>query len=201
MKDDYLWDKTGEPDPEIQELEDVLGALRYQPRPLVIPAHLPVVRKQSHLSRFAIAAAVALMIAGLGLWTMLNRKPAAESLAAGTSPEVIAPTSKPVTLPDNKSNDQIKSETVNNKNVIQQPVAQPRHRHSNTTNTQMQARNNARARVKNSELTAAEQREAEAAKEQLFLALRVASSKLSLAQKRAQGTYPSNLIRNQHKVG
>src|SRR6266545_7807215 len=31
---DYLWDRTGEPDPEIQELEEILGTLRYQPRPL-----------------------------------------------------------------------------------------------------------------------------------------------------------------------
>ena len=29
---DYLWDKTGEPDPEIQQLEEILGTLRYQPR-------------------------------------------------------------------------------------------------------------------------------------------------------------------------
>ena len=34
MNDDYLWDRTGEPDPEIQELEEVLGTLRYQPQPL-----------------------------------------------------------------------------------------------------------------------------------------------------------------------
>ena len=38
MSDDYLWDRTGEPDPEIQKLEEVLGTLRYQPRPLRIPA-------------------------------------------------------------------------------------------------------------------------------------------------------------------
>jgi hypothetical protein len=31
MKEDYLWDKTGEPDPEIQQLEEILGTLRYQP--------------------------------------------------------------------------------------------------------------------------------------------------------------------------
>ena len=37
MKDDYLWDGSGEPDPEIRELEDILGELRYQPRPLEIP--------------------------------------------------------------------------------------------------------------------------------------------------------------------
>ena len=34
MNDDYLWDRTGEPDPEIQQLEEVLGTLRYQPRAL-----------------------------------------------------------------------------------------------------------------------------------------------------------------------
>ena len=37
MNDDYLWDKTGEPDPEIQQLEEILGTLRYQPKPLEIP--------------------------------------------------------------------------------------------------------------------------------------------------------------------
>ena len=36
MNDDYLWDKTGEPDPEIQQLENILGELRYQPRALEI---------------------------------------------------------------------------------------------------------------------------------------------------------------------
>ena len=42
MNDDYLWDRTGEPDPEIQQLEEILGTLRYQPQPLAIPAHLQV---------------------------------------------------------------------------------------------------------------------------------------------------------------
>lgn len=31
---DYLWDRSGEPDPEIKELEETLSVLRYQPRPL-----------------------------------------------------------------------------------------------------------------------------------------------------------------------
>ena len=38
MKDDYLWDKTGQPDPEIQKLEEILGTLRHQPKPLELPA-------------------------------------------------------------------------------------------------------------------------------------------------------------------
>jgi hypothetical protein len=39
MNDNYLWDRTGEPDPEIQKLEELLGELRYQPQPLHIPAN------------------------------------------------------------------------------------------------------------------------------------------------------------------
>ena len=35
---DYLWDKTGEAEEDVEQLENLLGALRYQPRPLEIPA-------------------------------------------------------------------------------------------------------------------------------------------------------------------
>lgn len=35
---DYLWDKTGEPEEDVAQLENLLGTLRYQPRPLEIPA-------------------------------------------------------------------------------------------------------------------------------------------------------------------
>ena len=38
MNEDYLWDKSGQPDPEIQQLEEILGTLRYQPKPFEIPA-------------------------------------------------------------------------------------------------------------------------------------------------------------------
>jgi hypothetical protein len=43
--------------------------------------------------------------------------------------------------------------------------------------------------------------EAQAAKQQLLLALRVASAKLTVAQKRMQGANPANQIQNQHKIG
>ncbi len=34
MKDDYLWDGSGEPDPEVQKLEKTLGRYRHnQPAP------------------------------------------------------------------------------------------------------------------------------------------------------------------------
>ena len=34
MKEDYLWDGSGEPDPEVQKLENLLGHYRHHlPRP------------------------------------------------------------------------------------------------------------------------------------------------------------------------
>lgn len=35
---DYLWDKTGDAEEDVEQLENLLGTLRYQPRPLEIPA-------------------------------------------------------------------------------------------------------------------------------------------------------------------
>lgn len=31
---DYLWDKTGEPEEDVAQLENLLGALKHRPRPL-----------------------------------------------------------------------------------------------------------------------------------------------------------------------
>ena len=41
MKDDYLWDGSGTPDPEVQRLESLLAEFRYQERALVLPENLP----------------------------------------------------------------------------------------------------------------------------------------------------------------
>ena len=60
MEDKYLWDRSGEPDPEIQVLEEILGTLRYQPRPLEIPPNFQIHRRRSFFPALAIAAAIAL---------------------------------------------------------------------------------------------------------------------------------------------
>jgi hypothetical protein len=62
MNDDYLWDKTGQPDPEIQQLEEILGTLRYQPRPLALP------RKRNYFPLMAIAASLLLALLAGGIW-------------------------------------------------------------------------------------------------------------------------------------
>ena len=68
MNDDYLWDKSGEPEPQIQQLEEILGTLRHQPRPLNLP------RRRNYMPLLAIAATVVLALLAGGLWLQL-RKP------------------------------------------------------------------------------------------------------------------------------
>ena len=36
-RSDYLWDRSGEPDPEVQHLEEILGALRHRGSLPVLP--------------------------------------------------------------------------------------------------------------------------------------------------------------------
>ncbi len=75
---DYLWDKSGDADPEIQQLEDLLGTLRYQQRPLSLPSEAETRKPAS--TRFAyrrpafaaVAAALLLMLLA-GLWLAARR--------------------------------------------------------------------------------------------------------------------------------
>lgn len=75
MKDDYLWDKSGTPDPEIEQLEQLLGNLRYR-RPahkLPLPKQVPVVNQRRRFApALAIAAAVAFMLVAAGVWFTLG---------------------------------------------------------------------------------------------------------------------------------
>lgn len=43
MKDDYLWDGSGTPDPEVQRLESLLAEFRHTERPLTLPAETSLV--------------------------------------------------------------------------------------------------------------------------------------------------------------
>ena len=63
MTGDYLWDRTGWPDPEIVRLERVLGTLRYQPAASAswgnTAAQASVARKTPPLSFIGTLAATA----------------------------------------------------------------------------------------------------------------------------------------------
>ena len=81
MNDDYLWDKSGEPDPQIQQLEEILGTLRYQPRALNLP------RRRNYLALLAIAATVVMALIAGGLWMQIQRQDASIPAIAIAQPE------------------------------------------------------------------------------------------------------------------
>jgi hypothetical protein len=84
---DYLWDKTGAPEEDVAQLENLLGALKHQPRPLEIPAAAmpktaarPTPRAATAIfsrPRLAIAASLLLtLLAGAWLITRESEPPA-----------------------------------------------------------------------------------------------------------------------------
>lgn len=104
MNDKYLWDKSGEPDEEIQHLESLLSEFRYQPRPLVLPEAPPKRMIFSYANtaslRYAAIAAVALLALGLGLWLRLRpadkQQQIVEQQTAAPTPSVASQQEAPV---------------------------------------------------------------------------------------------------------
>jgi len=78
MSDEYLWDRSGEPDPEIQRLEDVLSRLRapqqtpeWRPHPKV--RAIPVHGAWDARWRGAMAAGIALVLGASWLESSYER--------------------------------------------------------------------------------------------------------------------------------
>ncbi len=91
MSDDYLWDKSGKPDPEVEKLERSLARLGHRGEPLDLPERIeaealaPTPRRAGWIARMwreepaAVwaAAAVVLVVAGaVALWTVTRLTPA-----------------------------------------------------------------------------------------------------------------------------
>lgn len=64
MNDDYLWDRTGEPDAELQELEKALGRLRWSPSQPKTVVSKTVPSRRSAVWWMSAAAAFLLLTAG-----------------------------------------------------------------------------------------------------------------------------------------
>jgi hypothetical protein len=184
MNDKYLWDRTGEPDAEVQQLEELLGTLRYQPRPLEIPATINVSRKRTFIP-LAVAAAIALLMIGAGLWIRFaNSKPGTLEQASGGRQSIAAP-QETVAAPKD-------SVAV----APQEPTTYvPKQRKVTRNFVAFKPRQTTQTPAPS--LTEQEL----AQKEQVLIALRLVSAKLSLAQRKAQGLPQANAIRNQHKIG
>ncbi len=70
MSDDYLWDRSGPPDPEIERLERALAPLRYRHR-------------QPARRSFAWAAAAAILLAAAAAWQFREPSPKATAWQVG----------------------------------------------------------------------------------------------------------------------
>jgi hypothetical protein len=183
MNDNYLWDKTGEADDEVQELEALLGTLKYEPQPLQVPPAMRTQRQRPFIP-LAIAAAIAVLLIGAGLWVRFSNSKPAENQQAKQEPRTTAPA----------------REILQPEPVAVAPPEQPR---APSVSTQRRNRPLVVQTIKRPIQTAAPQLTEEelAQKEQLLLALRLVSVKLNLAQRKTQGLPQANFIRNQHKVG
>jgi hypothetical protein len=181
MNDDYLWDKTGEPDPQVQQLEEILGTLRYQPKPLQIPEELSLPQRRTYFPWLAIAAGVLLAILAGGIWLSTRSRGEAPPHEVKVTPP---PAVKEVTPSPAGTTDPPKT-----------PEQKP------DTRKEVIAVNRHRPKVSTQVLSKQEREEAQIAKEQVMLALRVTTEKLSLVHKKTQNTNPANQIKNQHRVG
>jgi hypothetical protein len=188
MNNNYLWDRSGEIDPDIQELEETLGTLRYQPQPLQIPASLQIGRRRGFYPLMAIAAAIALVAIALGLWFAFNKRQATLPTEARQNSQ---PAPKQIEKQQTPRNDQSQQAAVSTD--VKPQVTQKRHRESTRM---LQARYKVRPPAP-PELTPAELAE----REQVLVALRLVSFKLNIAQRKTQGLPAPNSIRNQHKIG
>ncbi len=176
MNDEYLWDKSGEPDPEIQQLEEILGPLRYQPKPLELPEDIKPIRRNRYLPLLAIAATLLIALLAGVVWLKIKTGVEPRQHHAIGSP---SPVPSVVKTPEGPS-------------IVESPAtAEPR---------QEVIANNNRRRNRSS-LSKTERKQAIEAKEQLIVALRLASEKLNLVQQKTQGPAAPGQIRNQHKVG
>lgn len=205
VDEDYVWDQSGEPDSEIQELERLLGTLRYQPRPLVIPDELQPDRSTHHSfgPRLAIAATIILAVGAAALWLALGKREAPDLVKRDTQPAAGAKSQQAaVTIPDDVK-EEVRASNPGNVPVDRTGNRVDAHR-ANRYNRASFSRSANRRRVpepQTPQLAAHELAEAEAGKAKLMMALRVASEKLNFALRKAQGTNNSNLIQNQHKIG
>lgn len=82
MKHDYLWDRAGEPDPEIQKLETALAKFKYQGAPPAFPEAMPSVQKLApprtfrapQFAALAVLAATVLAIAAFGIFKWRSKE-------------------------------------------------------------------------------------------------------------------------------
>jgi hypothetical protein len=102
VNDRYLWDRSGDPDSDVRQLEETLGALRHKGAPLdytrlpaAAPARLQRRRWQWRLLLALPAPALVVLVAGLWLRGAVRVPAPAEAPAAAAAPWIAVPLEGP----------------------------------------------------------------------------------------------------------
>jgi hypothetical protein len=182
MNDNYLWDRSGEPDANVRELEELLGTLKYQPQPLQIPPTLRAGRKRTFIP-LAIAAALALVMIGAGLWLHFPGSHDRPAIQAKDDRSAPAPNQAPAPLPPDRVAISNPPPRIMNSGPARKP------------NPRLARNNIQHIRSAPPQLTPLTEQEL-AQRDQVLIALRLASVKLNLAQRRMQTPPQANTFRN-----
>jgi hypothetical protein len=206
---DYLWDKTGEPDEEVERLEELLGSFGHKPRALELPAEAAPPTSPAfspRLFRPALLAAAALLLMALaGAALVLLRQGGADAVQQSAHanppaapvrenppapPEEPKPSAGPSERDGRAGGDSASSKEPKTPDF--QAAAGVRRRRSSTgPRANREARQVAAAQrpqvAARQEPPAPTRVERQAAKEQLVYALRLASAKLGEVRKMTRG--------------
>ena len=202
MKEDYLWDKTGE-DPEIEKLENALAVFRCRENaPAIAAKVLPFKRERAPRRvfsiRFAAAAAACIAFAaiavGVLLQTSANKTENRQELTTAVAPE-----DKIVSLPESKPEKSVASIAATPDNTITEKVAKTIKAAARNTNStgkfapvsyqrlETQTKNSKAAAQKPETRNIRLTKEEQYAYSQLLLALSITSSQLKLVQDKIDG--------------
>ncbi|MBD0373949.1 MAG: hypothetical protein ICV60_24275 [Pyrinomonadaceae bacterium] len=187
MKDDYLWDKSGEADPEIEHLERVMSGLRSKRTAQdMMPAFekLQRTRPRSFPRLMAIAATVAFAALALGAFAFIQRE--AKKQNTGGQPIVMVnpvPTETAAAPAVIDTPKQDEGQTP----AVEVSITRPKR-------AAVETRRRAVNRSLEASVHEREQAEGLMAKEQLIKALEITSSKLSFVQKKVKGSAAPSLV-------
>ena len=197
MKEDYLWDKTGDIDPEIERLENKLAVFRYwETEPPALPAKIiPFERKTPRgFIRLAFAFAgssAALAIVSLGVWLHISNneieivKDSTETFAPTIDERIAAETSvrKPYDSVPKKV--ETPKPFAGRKIAKVRKIVQPNVRQNRLTAQNVDAK----------KPTVTLTKEEQFAYDQLMRALSITSSKFKLVKDKVEGVEAGNGIR------
>jgi hypothetical protein len=187
MKEEYLWDKTGQ-DFEIERLENALQVFRYKENaPPALPARVLPFKKENPRRMFrlafAFAACAAFVIISLGVWFQFSPEKieVAKDSAETTAPQIEKKVSDEISV--KKQNDLVIEKVEKRKQSVEQNAV--RIRKIVPTNVRQ---NNLIARSVEAKKSAVKlTKEEKYAYDQLMLALSITGSKLRLVTDKIEG--------------